>query len=79
MELYQITRTRQYLSILNRKMSKFSQKYYKILSNVHKTGGAHFPCMNNYNAKFDYKGMRIAGVIDYTDQTLPKQFKCKNV
>ena len=39
----------------------------KYLSNVHKIGGAHLQCVNNYYAKFEYKGMKTVGVTDYTN------------
>ena len=32
--------------------------YNKILSNVHRKGGAHLQCVNNHYAKFKYKGMK---------------------
>ena len=38
----------------------------KYLSNVHKIGGAHLQCVNNHYAKFEYKGMKTLGVLDYT-------------
>ena len=28
------------------------------ISNVHKMGGAHLQCINNYYGKFEYKGMK---------------------
>ena len=36
----------------------------KISSNVHKIEGAHLQCVNNQNAKFEYKGMKTARVTD---------------
>ena len=49
-------------------MSKFNtpQKIRKFLSNVHKIEDAHFQCVDNHYAKFEYKGMKTFGVIDYT-------------
>ena len=54
-------------------------KMRKYLSNVHKVGGAHFQCVNNHYAKFEYKGMKTVGVTDYTNQTPAKHFGLKNV
>ena len=55
----QITLTRHPLRISNGIMSKFNiRKMRKYLSNVHNIGGTHFQCMNNYQAKFEYKGMK---------------------
>ena len=34
---------------------------------MHKIGGAHFQCVNNYYAKFEYKGMNTLEVTDYTN------------
>ena len=31
--------------------------------------GAHVQCVNNHNAKFEYKGMKTAGITDHTNQT----------
>ena len=52
--------------------------YYKILSNVHKIGGAHLQSVNNHNAKFENKGMKTVGVTDYKNQTPSKHFEQKN-
>ena len=49
----------------------------KYLSNVHKNRGEHLQCMNNHYAKFEYKGMKIAGVTVYTNQTPPNYFGWK--
>ena len=39
--------------------SKFNiPKNNKVLINVHKIRDAHFQCMNNHYAKFEYKGMK---------------------
>ena len=38
------------------------------LSNVYKIRIAHFQCMDNHYAKFEYKGMKTVGVTDYTNQ-----------
>ena len=54
-----------------------SPKIRKCLSNVHKRGGAHVQCMNNYYVIFDYLGMKTVGVTDYTNQTLSKQVEQK--
>ena len=35
--------------------------------------------MNNHNAKFKYKGMKTAGVTDYTNQTHLKHFGLKKM
>ena len=51
-------------------MSKFKtpKKYKKKrIENVHKIGGAHLQCVNNYYAKFEYKRMNTLGVPDYTN------------
>ena len=40
----------------------------KYLSNVHKMVGAHFQCVNNHYAKFEYKGMKTVRVTDYTNK-----------
>ena len=45
---------------------------------VHKIGGAHAQCMNNYYTKFKYYGMQIVGVTEYTKQTPSKHFTEKN-
>ena len=58
-------------------MSKFNTQKNIILSNVHKTEGAHLQCVNNHYAKFEYKGMETGGVTYYTNQTLPKHFGWK--
>ena len=34
--------------------------------------------MNDKNAKFEYEGLKTAGVTDYTNQTPPKHFRRKN-
>ena len=31
-----------------------------------KIKGAHFQCVNNHYAKFEFKGMNTVGVTDYT-------------
>ena len=51
-------------------MSKFNirqKSEKKIKKNVHKIKGAHFQCVNNHYAKFEYKGMNTVGVSDYTN------------
>ena len=30
---------------------------------------AHLQCVNTHYAKFEYKGMKLVGVTDYTDKT----------
>ena len=45
----------------------------KIMKCIQKEG-AHFQCMNNHYAKFEYKGMKNVGVTDYTNQTPPTHF-----
>ena len=47
--------------------------------NVHKIGGAHLQWMVNHYAKIEYKGMKTVEVTDYTNQTTPTHFGCKNV
>ena len=39
----------------------------KYLLNVHKMVDAHLQCVNNHNAKFEYKRMNTVGVTDYTN------------
>ena len=39
----------------------------KYLLNVHKMKAAHFQYVNNHYAKFEYKGMNIVEVADYTN------------
>ena len=39
-------------------LSSTPVKIRKYLSNVHKIGGAHFQCVNNHFAKFEYIGMK---------------------
>ena len=51
-----ITQTRNHLSISIEKMSKFKTPK-KYSWNLHKIGGALLQCVNNHNAKFEYKGM----------------------
>ena len=58
-------------------LSSTPVKIRKYLSNVHKIGGAQLQCMNNHCAKFEYKGMKTAGVTDYTIQTPPMHFGWK--
>ena len=66
----QITQTRHPLIILQKKMSNFkTPKMKKNPWNVYKIEGAHLQCMNNHYVKFEYKGMKTAGVTDYTNQT----------
>ena len=36
---------------------------------MHKLGGAHLQCVNNYYAKFEYREIKTVGVTDYTNQT----------
>ena len=50
-------------------MSKFNnpKNIIKYRSNVHKIEGAHFQCVNNHYAKFEYKGMKTVRVTDYTN------------
>ena len=38
---------------------------------------SHVQCVNNHNAKFESKGMKTAGVTDYTNQTPSKHFELK--
>ena len=35
--------------------------------------------MNNHSAKFEYRGMKIVGVTDYTNQTPSKHFEQKKM
>ena len=42
--------------------------------NVYRIGGAYLQCMNNHYTKFQYKGMKIVGVTDYTNLTHPTHF-----
>ena len=49
-------------------------KYYPY---VHKIGGAHFKCVNNQLAIFEYKGMKTVGATNYTYQTPPSIFDGK--
>ena len=59
-------------------LSSIPVKKVKIFINcIHKIGGAHLQCMNNHNAKFEYKGMKTVGVTDYTNQTHPTFFEWK--
>ena len=44
---------------------------------MHKISDAHVQCLNNHNAKFEYKGMKTADVTDYTNQTPSKHFERK--
>ena len=44
------------------------QRMINYLSNVHKKGGAHLQCANNHYEKFEYKGMKIVGVTNYTNK-----------
>ena len=44
---------------------------------MHKIEGAHLQSVNKHNAKFEYKGMKTAGVTDYTNQTTPKHLGLK--
>ena len=55
--------------------AQHSQKYNKILSNVHKIEGAHLQWVNNHYAKFEYKRMKTVGVTDYTNQTTSKHLE----
>ena len=48
-------------------MSKFSTP--KISSKVHTIGVGHLQWVNNQNAKFKYKGIKIVIVAYYTNQT----------
>ena len=41
-------------------------KNEKKMKQLHKLEGAHLRCVNNHNAKFQYKGMNTVGVTDYT-------------
>ena len=67
------------LGISDGKKRSTALKIQNYLSNVHLIGGAHLQCMNNHNAKFEYKGMKTVGVTDYTNQTPCKHFGGKNV
>ena len=49
---------------------RHSKKFNKILSNVHKIGGAYFQGVNNYYAKFEYKGMKTVGEIILKPDTI---------
>ena len=40
-----------------------------------KIEGAHLQCVNNYYAKFEYKGMKTIRVTDYTNLTSPSHFE----
>ena len=42
----------------------------KYLSKVHTLQGAHFQCVNNHYAKFEYKERKTVEVTDCTNQTL---------
>ena len=44
---------------------------------MHNIGGAHFQCVNNHYAYFEYKGMHNVGVTDYTNKAPPKHFGWK--
>ena len=44
---------------------------------MHKIRGAHFQCVNNDYAKFEYKGMKNIRVKDYTNLTPSKHFGWK--
>ena len=69
-----------FLSISDGKMFTFNiPQKRKYLLNVHKINGAHFICMNNRYAKFEYKRLKSVGVTYYANQTPPKHFGCKNV
>ena len=57
-----ITQTRHYLS--NPPPPKQKEK---ILTKCAQKGGAHFKCVNNYFASFEYKRMKTFGVTDYTN------------
>ena len=75
----QITQTRRPLRISEGNMSKFSNrhKWKKYLLNVHKMVGAHFLCVNNQYAKFEYEVMNTVGVTDYTNHAPPKHYGWK--
>ena len=62
---------------LTEKMSKFQTQNEKKSWNVYKMRVAHLQCMNNYYAKFEYKGIKTVGVTDYTNQTHPTHFRWK--
>ena len=46
---------------------------------MHKIGGAHCQCVNNYYAKFKYKRMNTIGATDYTNQAPPKHLGRKKI
>ena len=48
-------------------LSSTALEIRKYLLNVHKMGGAHYQCVNNHYAKFEYKVMNSVGVTDYTN------------
>ena len=48
-------------------------------SNVHTLQGAHFQCVNNHYAKFEYKGRKTVEVTDCTNQKLSEDFGRKQV
>ena len=58
-------------------MSKFNttHKIRENLSKAHKIGGAYLQCVNNHNAKFEYKGMKTVGLTYYSHITLCKHPK----
>ena len=43
---------------------------------MHKIEDAHFKCVNNHYAKFEYKGMKTILVTDYTNLTPLTHFGC---
>ena len=54
-------------------MSSFNARQNrKILINCAQNGCAHFQCVNNHYAKFEYKVMNTVGDTDYTNLTQPK-------
>ena len=66
---FQITQTRHPFSISEGKnvYDQYSSKIKKYLLNVHEIEGANFQSVNNYYAKFEYKGINTVGVTDYTN------------
>ena len=41
---------------------------------MHKIESAHLQFVNNHYVKYEYKGMKTAGVTDYTNYPPPKHF-----
>ena len=64
--MLQITQTSHPLSISDEEkcLLKFNTFH---LTNAPKMEGAHFQCVNNHYAQFEYKGMKTLGVTDCTN------------